>query len=370
MNLPISNYFMSGLAALALWQSNAAGQSFSAEGILGHRSYIQDMAGEETQYKVTIHVKSPQWQIRIEPLAGNGTNGTVSSCTAGYDGEAFYVVSAGNTMENQQFNGPQDASPMPVACVGLDFTGIISPQMGAAFVCFSFVPDVRNNLLTGNKGTCIWHDPLLIRHRVKFDVTTQTHPAQSLVEKTVVWQNDGRVRFENDSRELLKKAWPPPYDKGYTNAVYTATFTNMSGTLMPLAATLVTFIPDLVANGGNGKLLTDEIYSMRISHIFPSCQITEFKPELPPMTRVIDLRWINQDPQFCPTSVVTNGGPWKIVSMDELANEYGVFSNQNQLRHSGTLWTGHQIRISRQIIVVTIVMLGILVGIVIKRKLI
>lgn len=359
---------MSGLAALALWQSNAAGQSFSTEGILGHCSYIQDIPGKETQYKVTIHVKSPQWQVRIEPLAGNGTNGTVSRCTAGYDGETFYVVSVGNTTEDQQSNGPEDASQMPVGCVGPDFTGIISPQMGAAFVCFSFVPDSRNALLTGNEGTCIWHDPLLIRHHVKFNVTTQTHSAQSLVERTVVWQNDGKVRFEDDNRKLREKPWPPPYDKGYTNAVYTATLTNMSGTLIPLAATLTTFIPDFVADSGNGKLLIDESYSLRVSHIFPSCQIAEFKPELPPMTRVIDLRWINRDPRFCPTSVVTNGGPWKVVSMDELANEYGALLNQNRLRHSGIPWTGHQIRIRRQIIALTIIMAGILIGLVVKRK--
>lgn len=368
MNFSTLSCILSGVAALALWPSDAAGQSFSAEGILGHRSYIQDMPGEETQYKVTIHVESRQWQVRMEPLAGTGTNGPVFRYTAGYDGKAFYVVSLGSTTEDQRADGPEDASRISVGFVGLDFTRINSPQMGAAFVCFSFVPDIRDALLTGNKGTCIWHDPLLSRHHVKFNVTTQTHSAQSLVEKTVVWQNDGRVRSENDNQKLLEKPWPPPYDKGYTNAVYTATLTNLSGTLMPLAATLTVFIPDLVADGGNGKLLKDESYTLQISHIFPSCQIAEFKPELPHMTRVIDLRWINRDPRFCPTSVVTNGGPWKVVSMKELASEYDVFLNQTWLQLSKVSRTGHQTRIGRQITAVTFVMTSILIGLMWKRK--
>jgi hypothetical protein len=135
-----------------------------------------------------------------------------------------------------------------------------------------------------------------------------------------------------------------------------------------LAATLATFVPDLSVDGGNGRLLNEESYSLQVSHISPSCQIADFKPELPPMTLVTDLRWMDHDPRFRPTRMVANGGPWKVVSMEELANEYGVFLGQTRLRLSEALQSGHQGRIRRQIIAVTIVMTGILIGLMVKRK--
>ena len=369
MNFSTISCFMSGVAALALLHSNAAGQSFSAEGTLGCRSYLQDTPGEEAQCKVTVHVRSPQWQVRIEALGGNGTNGPVSSYVASYDGEAIYVISSGNAIEGQRLDGLAEDSRMSAGYVGLDFTRSIPTHIGATFIYFTFVPNIRDAILTGNKGACIWHDPVLDKHHVKLDVTDQSRSIQSLVERTVLWLNDGKIRFEDENRNLREKPWPPPYNKEYTNAVYTAMLTNVDGMLMPLAATLTTFVPDLVAGSDSGTLLKEESYSLRVSRVFPSCQIAEFRPALPQMTLVTDLRWMDRDPRFHPAKMVTNGGPWRVVSMAELANEYDAFLGQHNLRFSEALQTGHLNRVCRQIVVVTIVMLCILMAIVAKRKL-
>jgi hypothetical protein len=369
MNISTINCFMSGVAGLALLHSSAAAQSFSAEGILSHRSYIQGTPGEETRYKVTVHVKSPQWLVRVEALDGNGTNGPVSSYAAGQDGEAIYVVSSGSAIEDQPPVEWEGDSQMSAGYVSLNLSRSLPARIGATFICFTFVPNIRDAILTGDKGDCIWYDPVLSKHHVKLDVMTQIHPIQPLFEKTVVWLNDGKIRFEAENLKLMEKPWPPPYNKEYTNAVYTATLTNVYGTLIPLAATLTTFVPDLVADSGTGTLLKEESYSLQISRIIPDCQIAEFRPALPQMTLVTDLRWMDRDPRFHPARVVTNGGPWKVVSMAELADEYDAFLGQHHLRFSEALQTGHLNRVCRQIVVVTIVMLCILMGIVAKRRL-
>ena len=49
VNLSTLNCILSGAAALALFSSGAAAESFSAEGVLVCRSYVQDTPREEAR---------------------------------------------------------------------------------------------------------------------------------------------------------------------------------------------------------------------------------------------------------------------------------------------------------------------------------
>src|SRR5439155_25797049 len=186
--------------------------------------------------------------------------------------------------------------------------------------------------------------PVLLKHGVKLYTSVQTNMADLVQEVTLLWQNKGNVLFEDDSGQLCETPWPPPFEKGYTNALYSARFTNLRGSLVPLVATLTSFVPDLHVEKSPPRLLREESYSLQVSNVVPGCRDTDLIPQLRQVTFLTDARLADLHPTFHPTRVLSNGQPWKVVSMTELAKEYDEYIQQCRRQVSRALRTGYQVR--------------------------
>jgi RNA polymerase sigma factor (sigma-70 family) len=105
--------------------------------------------------------------------------------------------------------------------------------------------------------------------------------------QTIIFFDDGFDRSEG-----VPKKRNPPYDEGFTNAIYTVnTFTNIGGYSLPLTFNLKVFYP---AYSGSGIKLGGE-YNGTISNISAECSLTNFIPEVMGGGRITDTRFVSAD---------------------------------------------------------------------------
>jgi len=329
------------------------GQSFTVEGNITYRFYVYDKVDREIKRTMVIYVNSPRWLMKIE--TPNSENAVFTNYTAAFDGTNLY--SLGSTPGSVISNIPAD---MPVYNCTAVVDSMLAPRsvtsVGATFIWFTFAPSAWTNIVVSNVASIIWDDLLLYKHKIMLPVNIQTESSASLVTKVVTWQNDGRLRYEDDQGDIRERIWPKPYDHGYTNAVFSTTMTNVAGVNIPVRASLETYAPDPGGDGKEAKVYRMEHYFLEVTRIVPECRISEFKPDLPPMSYVLDYRLAAGDPLFHPSKFVSNGGAWKVASVQQLNRMHSNFEKFSKSK-SGT--TDHEKRITRQIAGVTIALITI-----------
>ena len=105
--------------------------------------------------------------------------------------------------------------------------------------------------------------------------------------QTITFFDDGFDRSEG-----VPKKRHPPYDKGFTNAIYTVnTFTNIGGYSLPLTFNLKVFVPAYL---GSGITLSKE-YNGTINNISAECSLTNFIPEVMSEGDISDTRFVSAD---------------------------------------------------------------------------
>lgn len=126
----------------------------------------------------------------------------------------------------------------------------------------------------------------------------------------VAYLSDGSTKGPQGPKML-----PPPYNQGFTSAVYQVqAFTNIAGMTIPLASKLSMFTPRPSPEGADRLLLTAE-YHIYLTSATPSVKVFRFQPDLPGITMVRDDRY----PRFTHHYLITN----RWVSEKELStNDY------------------------------------------------
>jgi hypothetical protein len=207
--------------------------------------------------------------------------------------------------------------------VGLDQVPRSMFSVGATFAWFTFVPNAITNIIVNDRGYIVWDDPFAYKHKFMLPVFSQSDSDDST--KVVIWRNDGKMRYEDEQGTLRERAWPQPYDRGYTNAVFFAVLTNLEGLRVPISATLTSYVPDAGGTSKEARIYKKDIYVLEATRIMAGSTITEFRPHLPPHTYVMDNRLIAKDARFHPSAFVTNGGDWNVASAAKLLRDYSSF---------------------------------------------
>lgn len=360
------------VAIVSLFVNTVNGQSYSAQGTITFRYFVSGKTTMEFQHDLSVKVSRTNWLINID--ATHSTNGISILYAAGFDGQNIYTVS---TVTTNEFT--KTPAHNPAAQNAFDNTanvladGILPgmPTLGASFAWFTFAPDARQKVFVENKGRCIWDDRLLNRHNdIMFPVDIWTTTNDNSDTTTIVWQNDGMVRVQNNAGEVSQTPWPEPYNHGYTNAIFTVTCTNVNGIRIPLSASLTAYLPNYPNNDKTATVKEQQAFDFRLISVTPGCEATNFHPPLPPMTLVADRRLANTHPDFRPFKVVTNGGSWSAIPMETLMANYARYEDMLK-KHPLPLaidTAEHTLRARRQVTIGCMAAVAILVIVLIKRQ--
>jgi len=334
-----------------------------------YRAYAYDKPVTELQRKVAVQVNGARWLIHIDTVQTTDNAEPELQYFAGFDGENIYCV-AGPTNPVPAQTLPDATLPRPLASIFLNQLLPTPPTLGAAFVWFTFAPDAKSQTISGDGGRCIWDDSLLRKHKIVLPIDLWTNTEDGAMTVVVAWQNDGKIRGEDDHQNLRMGSWPEPFDKGYTNAIFTVTYTNINGMNIPLMASLTSYVPDYPAKNKFAAVLPQESYVLKLTVVVPQCEVADFHPSLPPMTLVTDQRLMDSHPDYRPFKIATNGGAWSAIPLENLLSNYSRYAamrkNFTPMPASDTQEHIHRAR--RQIIVGCMVLVSALVLVLASRR--
>jgi hypothetical protein len=276
---------------------------FQAEGDL---SYVvrdgQKVVAEHTR-QFSVAVAGCKWIIRIWDSTGTSTNGILYS-QAGFDGTNIYRVTAfevstaesavASSAAAKRYTNEVDGRLLTIrnnaAAVVIPGNFPVPSRMDPfiipvwlAYASGCSFEESRNGLLRPVYALDRSLD--VSTYRVKAD--WRTLGAQTGVPAWVAYFNDGRTVTRPDGQV---GAADPPYDQGFTNAVYEAlTLTNLGGLGIPLSFRLTTFS---AKPGGRtpGELLAVAEFTASARIVRPASGGDSFVPPLPANTFVTDAR--------------------------------------------------------------------------------
>lgn len=352
------------LVALLL-TDKAVGQSYTAEGTITYQTYDDDKIVMELERKLVAQVSGAKWLITIEATQMRSNGAPEIVCQAGFDGENVYCVDIPTGR-----SASDDAAVCAVASISPNQPLGSVPTVGATFAWFMFAPNSHELVFSNHLGQCIWEDVLLRKHNVRLPIAIWTNNNAGTPCTMVAWQNDGMLRAEDNRQNLIRKPMPEPYDKSYTNAIYTAINTNINGMQIATSASLTSYYPDYPSQNGSGRTIKQTAYYFRLISVVPQCVAAEFRPQLPPMTMVIDRRLMGHHPDYHPFKLATNGGAWSAIPLANLQSNYAFYTD-NLKRHPELLPAGpveHVLRARRQISVICMILAIITVFMLISRR--
>jgi hypothetical protein len=122
--------------------------------------------------------------------------------------------------------------------------------------------------------------------RIPFEISVTRRNNGSGLPEYMVFKADGYYR----QKGRLDQKWPPPYDTGFTNAIYSGLdFTNVGGVEVPKRFKLQVLRPSESLNDGNNQtkdaglkpLALEWLYEGFVTNISAECTVTNFVPEIP-----------------------------------------------------------------------------------------
>ena len=239
---------------------------FEVAGVLS-ASQIRSRPDSKILFKASI--ADCKWFITVrDPL------GEFPSIQSAFDGEAIYTVTEyGNDSEisNEKIKDP--------SIRGSGTGGYISQDEVPFYAPVPYVPIVW--LAFGQSCYLDNHESELIP---PFVTITPRQALRVLVERRNDRANlpERIVYVSNGFRPRFKMQWRHPYDKGFTNAIYTASqFTNLTDTIsIPLAFNLTLFQPSRAGQNSN-DLEIEAVYSAVVMEVQSRSSVNKFIPNLP-----------------------------------------------------------------------------------------
>jgi RNA polymerase sigma factor (sigma-70 family) len=207
-------------------------------------------------------------------------NQTVKYWEVGFDGKTMYNSGISEKKAVANVNSKADLWGGAISFDSVPFFGPEPhiPVIWLALASSSYLNDAEDRLLPPYSTEAV---------RVKLPATVVRMNVLPRLPETVIYFDDGFDRSEG-----VPKQRRPPYDKGFTNAIYTInTFTNIGGYSLPLTFNLKVFVPAYL---GSGTTLYEE-FNGTINHVSAGCLRTNFIPDVVSEGFIFDTRFVSAD---------------------------------------------------------------------------
>ncbi len=255
-----------------------AAYEYEADGIFeGEQHLLLGDVKKWNPVSFKIYVRNGQWLIYIpHPWGG------AKYLEIGFDGKTMYHsgVLEKNAIPRTDLSALPGLWDGSVSFDSVPFAGPEPhfPIIWLALASSRYLDDANDRLMPP-------YSTEVLRVRLPASVMRMDNPPR--LPQTITFFNDGF-----DRREGVPKKIHPPYDKGFTNAIYTVnTFTNIGGYSLPLTFNLKVFVHTY---SGSGITLSDE-YNGTITNISAECPLTNFIPEVISEGRIRDTRFVSAD---------------------------------------------------------------------------
>jgi RNA polymerase sigma factor (sigma-70 family) len=223
-----------------------------------------------------IYVRDNQWLIHATQ-----PNSHMKYWEVGFDGKTMYYSGMLDEKAVADVNPKPNLWGGDISFESVPFNGTEPhiPIIWLALASSHYLDEAKDHLLPP-------YSTELVRVRFPASVIRLDNPPR--LPQSITFFDDGF-----DRREGVPKQRPPPFDKGFNNAIYTVnTFTNIGGYSLPLTFNLKVFVPDYSA--GSGITLTEE-FDGTISDVSAECSLTNFIPEVAGVGLIGDTRFVSAD---------------------------------------------------------------------------
>ncbi len=206
-----------------------------------------------------IYVKDCAWLMRATLEAGGTAGSLVERWDCGFDGEARRSVATYRSPQNgDNWLGAVDPEQVP--------TSPLMPHLGVAWFATAsscYLNSAAGTLLPPHSAT-----PVHVREQV----IIRRNEVEPQLPRYVAFLSDGYDhRFDGTAAKF-----PPPFDKGFTNAIFEVLrFTNVAGLELPAAFSLRSFQP-----GPSGLESLFECAG-EVEQVRAECSLRSFLPEIP-----------------------------------------------------------------------------------------
>jgi hypothetical protein len=335
--------FFCALCNCGLWVASA--QEYEVEGVVSFDHFVAKRREPEVSFHVAV--RGPKWFIRTtrpDKLLADYEE-------AAYDGtNLYYVCSIKTAVGQRAATGKKTGVNNAIAWIykgpvlHSDVSHIIAP------VWFAYASSRYLAALTNSELEPVIMAPLstgVYDLAVPFKQHAEITLSASLpnLPMRVVFFEDGFLRDEMLRAPRKRK---PPYDKGFTNAVYSAVnFTNVGGYSLPTTATLRIYAPkdDQFAPNGLGTTHHDVMlhsqYQIALTRATPQTSLEEFQPKLLPTSVVTDARFVQQqgllvpylsDSNWATVAEITNSKDFKLLAAAAPPFRTGLFTKPTSHR--------------------------------------
>lgn len=231
----------------------------------GELNVKQYLAGGKVQevgrIPFQLYVRDCSWLVRVtssKPLESGRSWET--SCDGKY---MYYFGQNRDAQDKVDWGGAVEPQGVP-------FAGPIPSMpviwLALADACFF---DQNSSSMSPPYSTAVLRTPFAI------NVVRMQLPPR--LAKAITFMDDGYNRRNGQTN--IK--WPPPFDQGFTNAIYSASgFKNVGGLELPLEFNLTVLRPVLKSSSVD-KLELDCQYQGHISYVNVGCSISNFAPDIP-----------------------------------------------------------------------------------------
>ena len=275
--------------------TTTAAVEFEASGEIQYTQYKYQRPGEifeEMAFSFLVIRSGSSWSIETRPQKPQH----VSVSLAAWDGQRLYYFSSIEEWVRSQAQTGRAVSPNTVegAVLPTEIPNVLAAhQLSPIWLMYCSA-----NYLNGRtNGGLI--EPSATRSTVSganlqiglefYQQAFWNLNSENGLPSSVAYYDDGQMRDETGK---LKHTWPPPFDKGFTNALFTVSerIGTDAGSL-PMEATLDVFVPNLITK----KLDLMHRYIMRAKNArLTSDAVLAFPPKLPGHTIMADRRFTRQ----------------------------------------------------------------------------
>ena len=270
------------------FDSAGATESFEyeAEGELKGTRYLAFGNTQELpSVAFKLYVRDNRWMIRV-PHPHPRAKSITMSC----DGQALYELAM---LEAKATDTVEISPPVQISSSGIVWKGAVSADMVPFYGLEPSLPVIWLALAssdyldkTGAKMIPAYSTDL-IRDPLPVSVNRMSDAVR--LPNRIVFKDDG---FDRRFGQPQKRR--PPYDRGFTNAIYSVSaVTNIGSVSLPCAFTLRVFGPEYSRSDGTVRL--EREYVGTVTNISPSCSLQVFLPEMEGNGSISDLRFVSPD---------------------------------------------------------------------------
>jgi len=271
------------------WTQLAGSVGFEVSGTITF-SQPEHRETPHSQVRFSIKVQDELWFLRLEPKTAE----PFDLIEAAYDGVQVYCVTMLETAAKKEIHKhPELLGKLPLANAWI-YNGHIlhiphvhwAGPIWLAYGSGTYLKSRTNNMIepvTTLSVGGVEYDPLArFLQKAEWELAT----VAPFLPTKVIYYADGVIRV----RGVEAGRFPPPFDNGFTNAIYEViAFTNISGLAFPRVAVLTVFSPKITGVPQRNLRVINQ-YTIELSQAGLSTYGATFVPQLPDKCVVTDGR--------------------------------------------------------------------------------